>query len=43
MVRDFIIEAQAQKPPVSHVDLDFFDGLSHAPDAEQILDEDDFE
>lgn len=42
-VRDWFQKAVADEPSVGDVDIDFLDGLPHATDAEQILDEYDLE
>ncbi len=42
-MRDRLQKAITNEPPVGDVDVDFLNGLPHAADAEQILDEDDLE
>ena len=41
-VRYWITESQPQEPPVSQVDVHFFDGLAHAFDAKHVLEDDKF-
>jgi len=42
-MRDRLGEIVSQKPPVGEIGFDFLDGLMHATDAEQILDEHHFD
>ena len=39
-VWNFIIEVQAKEPSVCNIDFDFFDGLPHASDSIQVLNQD---
>lgn len=41
-MRDFIVEIKSQEPTIGQVDFDFFDGLTHAPNAVKVLDKDEF-
>lgn len=40
---DGFYKAVADEPAVGYVDVDFPDGLPHAADTEEVLDEDNFE